>query len=45
MDYVLLAPFGFALTVATLLFANFGRFAGIAVGREVRARCAEPPSR
>lgn len=41
MEYVLLAPFGFAITVATLLFAYFWRFAAIAVRSDVSKRRAD----
>jgi hypothetical protein len=45
MDYVLMAPFGFAITVAALLFAYLWRFAAITVRSDVPIRRDEPSSR
>jgi hypothetical protein len=44
MDYVLIAPLGFAIAAGTVLFACFWRFAQIAVGIDARSRRLPPSS-
>jgi len=44
MDLVLIAPFGFAIAVATLLFAYFWRLVAISVGSNTSARRPTPHS-
>jgi hypothetical protein len=42
MDYVLVAPFGFALIVAAMVFAHSRQFGRIAARVGVRGRRAKP---
>jgi len=44
MDYVLVAPFGFALLVATLLFAHSRQLGRTAVRSGAQVRRAKPSS-
>jgi hypothetical protein len=44
MDYVLVAPFGFALFVATLLFAHSRQLGRAAVRAGAHVRRAKPSS-
>jgi hypothetical protein len=44
MDYVLIAPFGFAVAGVTVLFSCFWRYAQIAVGIDARSRRLPPSS-